>query len=810
MRKDGYRIAVLFLSVTAPIYCLLSAFGIQVCKNMLYLYIAAFSVGSFFLFQMKQKKLRKEMTYGIGFLLFTAALLGHTFLWCSFEEILAQVFLSNVGEYAIGGGLAAVYLALLFCLWQGAWLIRRKSPVALVFPGILGVFPVLCGYLPSVFPVILLLMFFMMYLAMPVAGDTAENAYVPIGTAFALLSVSVLLLLVIPQKSYRQGKLFTVLRTTITELFVNEPELEEVTVPEKQEEVARGGISGGKIGLYDGIIYNDQKMLTVSCGMTGSLYLKGFTGAVYGDNAWRDLSEEEYGASADFFNSLREKNTDVMLESFTLLSMIDQKEELHKVLVEDTQNYLEQVIRREYTVDYAGADSKYCYRPYASFYTVRDRSSYDGTLFNKKMSHSSSQYTVENMDYAAVTEFVDTYQGENRQLLEYIAWEKEYRSFVHEAYTRVEQAEKEILDKVQAAPGYSGTLEEYITSLQLYFQENYTYSAMPGKVPEGNDFLDYFLNETQTGYCTYFATAAVMMFRNAGIPSRYVEGYMVNISEESARNTEIVTGTRNSGNYYAADTYTMYTVDVMDRAAHAWPEIYIDGYGWIPIEVTPGYEQTEMQAGDTTYDRIVSADEQEAATADAADTTESETVLQPKEEYDTLKAYLSQNQSGKLDFTVLFSLLWLDFLRLLHLLCKIAVLLLAAAFCFWLPAHRAQKRNAWIMTKHENQTPQQDMEQIMAIYAYFEKLCRFLGIGRTEEMTYGGFAQKAMQKKDYLKEADLDKIIRSVQKIAFGRGNIGKREMQEALEAISYIHEQSYRELSKVKRILYIYIWHLR
>ncbi|MFQ8759732.1 MAG: hypothetical protein ACLSAF_10150 [Intestinimonas sp.] len=30
-------------------------------------------------------------------------------------------------------------------------------------------------------------------------------------------------------------------------------------------------------------------------------------------------------------------------------------------------------------------------------------------------------------------------------------------------------------------------------------------------------------------------------------------------------------------------------MDVPDSSAHAWAEIYLDGYGWYPVEVTPGY-----------------------------------------------------------------------------------------------------------------------------------------------------------------------------------------------------------------------------
>lgn len=94
----------------------------------------------------------------------------------------------------------------------------------------------------------------------------------------------------------------------------------------------------------------------------------------------------------------------------------------------------------------------------------------------------------------------------------------------------------------------------------------YEYSLKPGKLPEGEDFVDYFLFENKKGYCTSFATSMAILARCIGIPTRYVEGYVVD------------SGDRN-GNHY----------EVRNRKAHSWAEAYIEGVGWIPFEATPPY-----------------------------------------------------------------------------------------------------------------------------------------------------------------------------------------------------------------------------
>ena len=74
--------------------------------------------------------------------------------------------------------------------------------------------------------------------------------------------------------------------------------------------------------------------------------------------------------------------------------------------------------------------------------------------------------------------------------------------------------------------------------------------------------VTYFLTEHKRGVCRHFAAAATMMFRALGIPARYTIGFMVNIE---------------------ANVKLEYSGD-----GHAWTEIYMENYGWIPLEVTGG------------------------------------------------------------------------------------------------------------------------------------------------------------------------------------------------------------------------------
>jgi len=100
--------------------------------------------------------------------------------------------------------------------------------------------------------------------------------------------------------------------------------------------------------------------------------------------------------------------------------------------------------------------------------------------------------------------------------------------------------------------------------LENYFQSGkFTYS-LSVNLPSGIAGLIKFLYSTHTGYCQQFAFAMAGLARLAGIPSRIAVGYTAGTSEGGGK-------------------WKVTTAD-----AHAWPELYFRGMGWLRFEPTPG------------------------------------------------------------------------------------------------------------------------------------------------------------------------------------------------------------------------------
>ena len=123
------------------------------------------------------------------------------------------------------------------------------------------------------------------------------------------------------------------------------------------------------------------------------------------------------------------------------------------------------------------------------------------------------------------------------------------------------------------ALAHATTPYQKAVALQNWFQTRFIYNL---NVKSGSDAsaLVSFLQD-RTGYCEQFAATMALMARMEGIPSRVDVGFTPG-SKVPSTNTYVVT-----------------TAD-----AHAWPELYFTGVGWLRFEPTP---RSDGQTTEPTY-----------------------------------------------------------------------------------------------------------------------------------------------------------------------------------------------------------------
>ncbi|MBI3920259.1 MAG: transglutaminase domain-containing protein [Armatimonadetes bacterium] len=109
----------------------------------------------------------------------------------------------------------------------------------------------------------------------------------------------------------------------------------------------------------------------------------------------------------------------------------------------------------------------------------------------------------------------------------------------------------------------SSTTSRKIGAVTRFFLENYQYS-LDITIPQSIDPLTYFLLQRPDAYCEYFASGAALLLRVAGVPTRYVTGF-------------VAVGYNRHGGYWVA----------RHKDAHAWCEAYDGEKGWVLVEATP-------------------------------------------------------------------------------------------------------------------------------------------------------------------------------------------------------------------------------
>ena len=174
-------------------------------------------------------------------------------------------------------------------------------------------------------------------------------------------------------------------------------------------------------------------------------------------------------------------------------------------------------------------------------------------------------YGSATKEYAAVYYpleiFSQVYEHSNPELA---AFEREYRTHVYEHYLQIDQETLVYMREFASQNGLTdrglATIYRAAQIIQNSAEYDLEYDIA---LDEEENMALAFLNVYRSGVCRHFATAATLLYRSLGIPARYTEGF-------------------------ALDTAPMRELSISKEMRHAWVEVYIDGMGWIAVEVT-GY-----------------------------------------------------------------------------------------------------------------------------------------------------------------------------------------------------------------------------
>jgi len=147
----------------------------------------------------------------------------------------------------------------------------------------------------------------------------------------------------------------------------------------------------------------------------------------------------------------------------------------------------------------------------------------------------------------------------------YKGMEEKYRDYVYDTYLNMEGFSKTTayLKSVISQEGFTRTDPHILDKVATYIQGCATYNLeYDAYLDIEDDVVLSFMTEYKEGVCRHYAMAATLLLRTLGIPARYTVGVYSDIE--------------------AANEW----VEVYSNTGHAWTEAYIDGVGWVALEVT--------------------------------------------------------------------------------------------------------------------------------------------------------------------------------------------------------------------------------
>lgn len=305
-------------------------------------------------------------------------------------------------------------------------------------------------------------------------------------------------------------------------------------------------------------------------------------------------------------------------------------------------------------------------------------------------------------------------------------------------------------------------VQEFLTS------KSFKYSKNPPSA-NGGDIVENFLENSKEGFCVHFASAGTMLLRQMGCPARYASGYVVKESDFKQVKNRV------------------YTSEVKDSQSHAWVEIYLDDFGWVPVEMTPGYFNSSYNAFDAvSLDDLYSDDagqnvddsKQDSQVTDSESESQTDTQEESASDNATETEVVKNTKQGAEDGTGkdpgknagVLPVVW-------KLAAAVAVIVIITAVIVYVRLRRQRIWEAGL--KLHAKRGRYSKAAIMINNRLYRNLGRFSR--KNTDSQYLEALKKAYSDADY-GSIDWDEYMRIIQKAVYSRDEIDREEYIMVLE----------------------------
>ena len=294
-------------------------------------------------------------------------------------------------------------------------------------------------------------------------------------------------------------------------------------------------------------------ILSVTTDTAQTLYLRGFVGDTYENEAWTALDTEAAAEEKDLFYWLHQSGFYPQSQLASAARLMG--------------NYQSGSVSVQNLAGCSLYRYELCTVLPERAGLAKNRIQPSAVETNGLRGERGYSYEVVSDAQMILPELLDFLQNDTSDSVKsYLQMESAYREFVY-SYALDVPAEFRaqlgaVLDSCCESYGAAGSLtKEQAQTAALAFLE---------LCFDGSDTIALPLADTADGTTYQYATVAALALRYYGIPARYVEGYTVKVTEKEPTNVDA-------------------------SAAGAWVEVYQDGVGWLPLALTPGLEDLSAE-----------------------------------------------------------------------------------------------------------------------------------------------------------------------------------------------------------------------
>ena len=341
----------------------------------------------------------------------------------------------------------------------------------------------------------------------------------------------------------------------------------------KQVEHSRFGVPDYPEGDLEGNVNtSSETRLKVHLSSEARIYLKGYTGSIFEDSGWSLLEAKAYGKKYE--GMIREYQYRLFHPLAQLSCYMEAAEQVEGAGIAGE--------KIDVTVENTSASQKYTYLPYGVSFeslTALNGIYQDVYVLSKGKEKQKQSYQVNVTKQDALIgyqgmQWLNDEADVNEETANYRMSEADYRKFVYKNYLAIEE---EIESK----------WKKELSEVSFHLMDI---------TKEVRDILLKWGEKESQWTPMEYATYGTLLYRYYGIPARYIEGYLAEGKGD---------------------------LDITARNAHAWVEVYKDGVGWLPVDVTPGFygeisapevlkqQQTTVNQGQKTEENVKKEEKKE-------------------------------------------------------------------------------------------------------------------------------------------------------------------------------------------------------